>query len=776
MRKHPKILLATLFAIVLAAACTFSVSALAAEPDVRMEGNAGSPDAATSVSSLAIDGVEAPSAGSDLDGIAVVSSTEGASWEIPVLWVGSDWQLATKAVEGQSYLPVLVFYLPADYAVRDADETGGYTITLSDDLVKLFGSEEIISVYDSSTDVTYILPATLRNFFAQASLAKVPNEPLGIGDGTTLNPNYTGPVAGDSDDDEEPAGDDDDNFDSDEQDDLSYWVDIYCAQTAKDVLSQDDLEYLVDLIINKLQPQAVNLLLEKFPAFSHAQDLDWLGKQIGLYIYYESGDKDGDPAHEDAPKALAYVDGKYIKDFDGSVRYAYVIGVDVSSMTKRDDAGRLVLVRDGQDAVTFENTIVHEMFHAFMDDFNRIGMAGVNSPDSPDALSDEITDSYLAIRYPLWFIEGTASAVENTYQYRYDYFEYLRRDPNNPGEYLAVCTDDVVFANFTGGAEDDGATIGYGLRYAENGRFWPDDDSQVSTTPSRYVSGYLAVLYLGELAARKDADVGSSISQNGNAVVISSENIRYGLNSILDRMHEGETLDQIIYDISPVDSRGAKMYLDTDHFESKFIYGDQVYQEDYFKGDYDEGASLEFVTTYLNYMKGLEQQTNREFLPNGSILFDFDKDFDTPLDRTKHDAANAYQIAESNTFVTSTVPDDVALAGGGKSEGGMPMAGASAQSGGGIAEGNVGDDANDGGDELPLAAKAPNDSAEQTAENQGESSATQEQPVASEDPLEMSSCDAEGPTEPTQCGDVPMPATETPATDDSAEGDCATLD
>lgn len=100
MRKQPKILLATLFAIVLAATCAFSLPALAAEPDVRMEGNAGSPDAATSVSSLSIDGVEAPSAGSDLDGIAVVSSTEGASWEIPVLWVGSDWQLATKAVEG----------------------------------------------------------------------------------------------------------------------------------------------------------------------------------------------------------------------------------------------------------------------------------------------------------------------------------------------------------------------------------------------------------------------------------------------------------------------------------------------------------------------------------------------------------------------------------------------------------------------------------------------------------------------------------------------------
>lgn len=736
MCKRPKSLCAILFAVALATLCMFPLSALAAQPEVHMEGNTGSPDAATSVSGLTIDGVDAPSAGSDLDGIAVVSSVEGASWEIPVLWVGSDWQLATEAAEGQSYLPVLVFYIPTDYAVRDADETGGYTVTLSDDLVKLFGSEDIISVYDSSAGVTYILPATLRDFFAQASLAKMSNEPLGIGDDTTQNPNYTKPADGDSND-EGSADDDSDTVDSDGQDDLAYWVDIYCAQTAKDVLSQDDLEYLADLIINRLHPQAVNLLLEKFPTFRHAEELDWLGRQIGLYIYYESGDKDGDPAHENASEALAYVNGKYIKDFDGSVRYAYVIGVDASSLTERDGTGRLVLIRDGQDAVTFENTIVREMLRAFMDDYNRIGMAGVNSPDSPDALSDEVTDSYLAIRYPLWFIEGTASAVENTYQYRYDYFEYLRRNPDNPNEYLAVCTDKVVFANFTGGAEDDGTAIGYGLRYAENGRFWPDDDDQVSTTPSRYVSGYLAVLYLGELAARKDASVGSSVSRDGNTVVINSENIRYGLNSILERMHEGETLDQIIYDISPVDSRGVKMYLDTSHFESKFIYGDQVYQEDYFKGDYEEGASLEFVTTYLNYMKGLEQQTDREFLPSGSILFDFEKDFDTPLDRTKRDATGVYQIVESNTFVTSTVPDDVALAGGGKSEGGMPMAGEFTQSGNGNAEGDINDDANGSGDKLSLAAKAPNDFAEQTAEDQDESvSSPATEPLVTNDSAE----------------------------------------
>ncbi len=762
MHKRLMSLFAVLLSFVLAATCTFPLSALAAQPEVRMEGNTGSSDAATAVSSLVIGDVEAPRAGLDLDGIAVVSSAEGASWEIPVLWVGSDWQLATKAVEGQSYLPALVFYLPTDYAVQDADETGGYTITLSDDLVGLFGSQDIISVYDSSTGITYILPAALRDFFAQASLAKMPNEPLGIGDGTTQNPNYTGPVAADSNG-EESADGGSDIFDSAGQEDLGYWVDIYCAQTAKDVLSQDDLEYLVDLIINKLHPQAVNLLLEKFPAFRHAEELDWLGRQIGLYIYYESGDKDGDSAHEDVSGALAYVNGKYIKDFDGSVRYAYVIGVDVSSLADYDDAGRLVLIRDGQDAVTFENTIVHEMFHAFMDDYNRIGMAGVNSPDSPDALSDEVTDSYLAIRYPLWFIEGSASAVENTYQYRHDYFEYLRRNPNNPNEYLAVCTDEVVFANFTGSAENDGEAIGYGLRYAENGKFWPDDDKQVSTTPSRYVSGYLAVLYLGELAARKDASVGSSVSRDGNTVVINSENIRYGLNSILERMHEGETLDQIIYDISPVDSRGVKMYLDTAHFESKFIYGDQIYQEDSFKGDYETGASLEFVTAYLNYMKGLEQQSDREHLPNGSILFDFSVDYDTPLDRTKSDSTEVYQIAESNTFVTSTVPDDVALAGGGKSEGGMPMAGGPAQDGAGNMEGN------DDGSDLPLAAKAENDSVEQDATNQDETVASQEQTAASEEPHDTGSSDAEA-------SNAPMPAAEAPAAEDSSEEARTTLD
>ena len=63
-------------------------------------------------------------------------------------------------------------------------------------------------------------------------------------------------------------------------------IEIYCANTARDVLTDEDLEYLIDLILHKLEPQAVELLLKSFPAFRAAADQGQIGTQIGLYIYY----------------------------------------------------------------------------------------------------------------------------------------------------------------------------------------------------------------------------------------------------------------------------------------------------------------------------------------------------------------------------------------------------------------------------------------------------------------------------------------------------------
>ncbi|MBR2683632.1 MAG: hypothetical protein IKE22_10260 [Atopobiaceae bacterium] len=635
--------------------------AFAAESEVEVENHSYGQE---TVSKIVIDDVDAPKAGQPLDDKAVVSTAEGKSWDIPVLWVSDALELATQAEEDTSYLPVLAFYVPNDYAV----EGSSYQVTLSDSLTKLFGGKEVISVYDESTGVTFILPASLRDFFFPKQ------EQSGLSaDDSALYEQY--------------ASDQDATSEDGPQSPSRTLVDIYCSQTARDALTDDDLEFLIDLILNKLQPQAVELLLDSFPAFRAAADQGEIGTQIGLYIYFEKGDQDGRPEHEwSQPNALAFVYADPVLVGD-EVQYRYMIGVDAKSLVKVDKdnnpvinpaTGKYQIDRDGDAMRTFENTMVHETFHALMDDYNRTGMAGAK--DLRNVLTDEdgnITDEklvelYNTIHFPQWFIEGTASMVENVYQFRYDDFTLLRADSSQPSGYDPAhgAFTRRLLENYING-EKDGKPLYYDLRFA---RGYDDDNNPLSSDDvvnSRYLSGYLASLFLGEMAARVDDSIGTSITTSNDQLSISSGNIRMGLNNILERMHNGETLDQVIYDISPVDDAGKKCYTSTDDFQLKFIKGVHTVNEEGGKtyyGDKGNGCSFNFVATFLDYLLDLELAGGREYKPNGSAIFAFDEDFETPLDCNKESSSDFLQIVESNELVESTVPNSTALAGGGKSD------------------------------------------------------------------------------------------------------------
>ena len=141
-------------------------------------------------------------------------------------------------------------------------------------------------------------------------------------------------------------------------------------------------------------------------------------------------------------------------------------------------------------------------------------------------------------------------------------------------------------------------------------------------------------------------------------------------------MHNGETLDEVINSISPTDENGKKLYTNTDEFEDKFIKGVGLEKEGegtIYLGDLGDSASYAFVSTFLDYMLELERQEGRQYVPTGSILFDFEEDYNTPLDNEKESTSDLLHIVESNELVESTVPNEVALAGGGKSEGQEPM-------------------------------------------------------------------------------------------------------
>lgn len=639
--------LSTVVAFVLVAAFAMPATALAVQTEVEVDNHALAGDQPT-VSGLVIDDVAAPNPGDTLDNTAKVTSAEGVEWEIPVLWVADNLELATEAQEGRSYLPALVFYLPQGFAIDGSE----FKVTLSDSLTELFGGSEVVSVYDAQTGITYILPASLRNFFVSAQQNTSENQ----------SGNQSSSEAS-----EAPSG--------------SYvrsLVDIYCSQTARDAFSDEDLEFILDLILNKLEPQAVELLLDSFPAFRAAADQGQIGREIGLYVYYKAGDKDGIAEHEAAPPdALAYVGYNTVIDGD-NIKYCYMMAVDLSSLAQLDDddnpvmnpaTGKFVLVREGEAMTTLENTIVHELLHAIMDDYNRTGMLGATdirnavTDEEGDFPTKELEDLYNTIHYPRWFIEGTASSVENVYAFRYNMFKMLRAKEGSETTFNDVYDVDGLLYNYLN-ATSDKKDLYFDLEFSGG---YDENGNEVDSDQSRYVSGYLATLYLSELAAKKGGE--SAIKEDETTVAISSERLRAGLNSILERMHNGETLDQVVNDLSPVDVNGKKLYSDTNDFEAKFIkgVGSETATGTNYSGD---EASLQFTTTFLNYLVALEKTMGQDEKPNGSILMDFATDLASPLDGTKDSYSDFLQIVESNEMVESTVPNEVALAGGGKSESG----------------------------------------------------------------------------------------------------------
>ena len=159
-------------------------------------------------------------------------------------------------------------------------------------------------------------------------------------------------------------------------DDAQSLVDIYCSQTAKDALDKDQLQSLAELIVTSIEPQAVNLLTGKFSCFEEAAANDELGREIGLYIYYGAGDKDGLSEHEDAfPGVYAYVLGSPAYDENKSY-YEYLICMDAESLCTTDETGNARLELDDPTRIQLDTTFCHELFHAFMDDYNRVGMSG----------------------------------------------------------------------------------------------------------------------------------------------------------------------------------------------------------------------------------------------------------------------------------------------------------------------------------------------------------------------------------------------------------------
>ena len=644
-----------------------SVYATETTSEVDVDNHTQGRDDARTVSGITIGDVDAPKEGVRLDEKAVVTTAEGETWEIPVIWIGEDLKPDTGLAGKGSYLPVLAYVVPDEYTVKSSDVSGrGYKITLSEDLLKLFGENKIISVYESKTGITFILPAKLKDLFAKKGTVKNPTDE---GGNEIVPADQVAPFEEEAE--EEPAQEQEEEAEQeeeepeqeeeeeeeekpqeedDEEETYSRIVNVHCDANAKEAFSASDLEFLADLVVNTLQPQAVNLLIEKFPALKTAAANKEIGNYLAVVVSYN---KD--------TSAYGY-SSRGIVDDDTYPNYKFVYSLTVNSnqLTEHTEDGKTVIARDtGSKALTdLANTIVHELFHCVSYDYNRPGLTGLLYDGN--TLQEYSSD----VEFPVWFKEGTASTVENNWQFRQGSLKIMRT-PFGADSPQDNYSKDLLVQRYVGADVDGEYTSNYIYDIGGN-------DSL-----NYYVGGYLACMYLYELAASRDSSIGTSISESGGNIVVSSEKLRLGMNSIIERMHKGETLDQVINSISAGIPGGA--YKDTADFEARFIKG--VKDED---GKYDlagDPASVDFVYEFMSYMNRIDQakeRGERNDYANGSVLFDFETDFRSPLSFEGTYSTSVLQPLDDDKgnfqrYSRSTVGDRQAYSTGGKSESGTPV-------------------------------------------------------------------------------------------------------
>ena len=183
-----------------------------------------------------------------------------------------------------------------------------------------------------------------------------------------------------------------------------------------------------------------------------------------------------------------------------------------------------------------------------------------------------------------------------------------------------------------------------------------EDNSDGHVNGATYVSGYMACLYLADLSYQEQKGSGAvTFDQNGEIASISSEKLREGLSEILYRLHRGDTLDEVINEISG----GA--YENTKDFTERFIKGTFDEKTQNYSGDPE---SLSFCVGYLNYMNQLDAMDPNTH-PAGSLLMDdFGSTQPTPLEKDAAATSDFYRIVEQNTLTTSTVLNDDVQDGG----------------------------------------------------------------------------------------------------------------
>jgi len=709
-----------------------SVTAMAAAPVLTVKTSAPDesikyqdalPDAvgdSKTVSNLRIINLEMPKYGEVFDTKATVMTDEDIFWEIPVIWVDEEGNIPLICLPGKKYTPVFAFYTPTGVTVRSSSSIGGYTIKLPAFLEGTVSSEDLVMIADPQRNITYITTSALAEIGSAVSVKSSGQEGAPsvlsfsalVGFGSLDNKAYTYASYMESHNPEsegdkasEPQHHDAPVPSGEEKEPYvpvvvnDELVRIHCSNPCVKQYGEENLRNLLDTIIQVIQPQAVYQLMTGFPSYTSAAEADVkeLGENIGLYVYSHKYTIDTEKDMD----ALAFVDGSYTNWDKGE--FGYYIGVDVESVFTYDEGKQEYIISE-YDRVTLENTFVHELMHAFMDDYTRTGMAGIGDYTKDPEITNEEN------KYPNWFIEGSASAVENVFSYRIKHFNEMK-GTNEEGGYNEKYDAGILKEYYE--SPESKASINSKDKYYDGG------------TKSAYVSGYLAVLYMSNLAS--DYLNKNDTFENHQKTVIEDENgnkkynneaFKEGFDYILELLHDGTALNDVINIISD----GA--YTDTKDFQDSFISGE---------GEEDEGKSLDFCVDFLNYLQKVSDDIKKipgfeESDANGSILLEFDTVLQSPLYEetpTYMLPQVIYNIADSMDYVTSTVDDKTAI-----TSGGLVCPGERTDI--------YGEDTNTSGDDtdsyeettIPIAAKDGNEAADPDAEDKDMEALNEEENTA----------------------------------------------
>ena len=384
----------------------------------------------------------------------------------------------------------------------------------------------------------------------------------------------------------------------------------YCNKQIMDTYPLDFMEEFLDLFINRLEPQAVNLIRNRVPAFRDAPEQAF-SDSTGLELITRS----------------YLVSGAMNANMSNSMES--MIGVNLLYFIAQNEEGEYGLASKKRH-IELNNDIIHEMVHMFMFDYNRNGKTsnGIVDKDRNYSIpgygvidSGTYWDMYDYYKYPEWFIEGTACLAAGRFAVEDNYYKKY-----------GLLTEDVFSSHITPEAlaeafsKNAGRLNNYGMM-GDN---------------AKYSFASIAIAWLSDAQRQADGH-GPAIVRGTDGEIISVDEAALldGFSRILERLHLGEPLDDVIRRVSH-----AK-YLDTEDFGSHFICGDE-------NGTDWETAS--FAAAWLNYLVRLSNE--KGYIVSGSLVCGLASNDLESLDWDRREQAAFYQII-GNDYVPSSVPVEI---------------------------------------------------------------------------------------------------------------------